>query len=96
MIDQCQIQVPYEIFHSIQHYIDSDAKIKIAFVNSLNSYEVPQTEEQRIAEVTDGKKFCQEIAIVKSVSVAVFVFDNEFHHYHNQMCRIRLKRQSLY
>jgi hypothetical protein len=85
MIDQCQIQVPYEIFHSIQHYIDSDAKIKIAFVNSLNSYEMPQTEEQRIAEVTDGKKFCQEIAIVKSVSVAVFVFDNEFHHYHNQI-----------
>lgn len=85
MIEQCQIQLPYEIFHNIQHYVDSDANTKIAFVNGLNSYDLPQTEEQRIAEVTDGKKFCQEIAIVKSVSVAVFVFDNEFHHYHNQI-----------
>lgn len=87
MIHQCDIQWPYEIFHNIQGYIDCAAETKIAFVNSLNSYDLPQTEQQRIADVTDGKKFCQEIEMVKSVSMAVFVFDNEFHHYHHQILR---------
>jgi hypothetical protein len=73
---------PYQVYHSMEEYTNSVAKFKIAFVNHLNSYDIPDNEQQRIEQIVDGNKFCQDIMQLKSVSDLLFAFDNEMHPYH--------------
>jgi len=72
---------PYQIYHSIEQYTTAPAAIKIAFVNHINSYESPESEQQRLEQIIDGRKFCQEIAQTKNYSDLVFAFDVEMHPY---------------
>jgi hypothetical protein len=74
-------QQPCQVYHSIDQYVNSAADIKIALINHLNSYERPATEEQRLYDVIDGRKFSQEIEQTKHCSDLVVAFDNEIHPY---------------
>jgi hypothetical protein len=74
-------QQSYQVYHSIDQYANSVADVKIALINHLNSYELPDTEEQRLYDVTDGRKFSQEIEQTKHCSDLVVAFDNEIHLY---------------
>jgi hypothetical protein len=82
IIARCNFPRPYEIFRSIDQYVTCDSARKLAFINHLNQFDPPKDEQQRIEQVTDGAKFCQEIEQTKCCSEAVFAFDNEFHAYH--------------
>ena len=73
---------PHQVYHSMQEYINAKAEFKIAFVNHLNNYEPPESEQQRIEQVINGNKFCQDILQLKLISNLVFAFDNEMHAYH--------------
>jgi hypothetical protein len=53
-IGQLKFGQSYQIYHSIEQYLTADAKIKIAFVNHLNSYEPPDSEELRLYQGIDG------------------------------------------
>jgi hypothetical protein len=81
-IQQLKFLYPYQIYHSVDKYINSTADFKISFINHLNGYDLPISEEQRIEQVTDGNKFCQDISQLKQFSNMVFAFDNEMHDYH--------------
>jgi hypothetical protein len=84
-IQQLKFTRPYQVYHSIQEYIDSSAEFKVAFINHLSHYELPSNEQQRIQQLIDGNRFCQDILQLKSVSNLVFAFDNEMHNYHFNM-----------
>ena len=81
-IQQLKFTQPYQVCHSIEEYINSLAKFKIAFVNHLDGYDPPVNEQQRLEQGVDGNKFCQDILKLKSVSNLLFAFDNEMHNYH--------------
>ncbi len=81
-IQELKFLYPYQIYHSVDEYINSTADFKISFINHLNGYDLPISEEQRVEQVINGNKFCQEISQMKSVSDMVFAFDNEMHNYH--------------
>lgn len=80
-IRQLKISQSYQIYHSRDQYIFAEAKSKWAFINHLNSYEPPESEQQRLEQVIGGNKFSQEINQLKSHSDLVFAFDNEIHPY---------------
>jgi hypothetical protein len=71
-----------QVYHSIEEYTNSSADFKIAFVNHLDGYDLPANEQQRIEQVINGNKFCQDISKLKLVSNLLFAFDNEMHPYH--------------
>ena len=81
-IRQLEFVRPYQVYHSIEEYINSDSEFKIAFVNHLNHYDRPSDDQQHREQLIDGNKFCQDILQLKSVSNLVFAFDNEMHAYH--------------
>ena len=72
---------PHQIYHSVEQYKNVTSSVKIAFVNHINSYEVPESEQQQLDQVIDGRKFSQEIAQLKLCSSLVFAFDTEIHPY---------------
>lgn len=80
-IGQLKFDDAYQVHHSIDQYQNARATIKLAFVNHINSYEPPESEQQRLEQVIDGRKFCQEIAQAKNHSDLVFAFDVEMHSY---------------
>jgi hypothetical protein len=86
-IGQLKFGQSYQIYHSIEQYLTADAKIKIAFVNHLNSYEPPDSEELRLYQGIDGRKFSNEIGQLKTLSDLVVAFDNEIHPYHFDIFR---------
>jgi hypothetical protein len=86
-IRQIDFLYPYQVYHSMEEYSNSTAKFKIAFVNHLNNYDIPDNEQQRIEQIVDGNKFCQDIIQLKSVSDLLFAFDNEMHPYHLNIFR---------
>jgi hypothetical protein len=86
-IQNLKFSQQYQVYHSIDQYITSDANIKLAFVNHLNSYDFPESEQQRLQQVIDGYKFSQEISQVKQCSDIVFAFDNEIQSYHQELFR---------
>jgi hypothetical protein len=81
-IQQLKFPQQYRVYHSREQYIADTAAVKIAFVNHLNSYELPESEEQRLFDVIDGRKFSREINQLKNISDLLFAFDNEMHCYH--------------
>jgi hypothetical protein len=83
---------PYQIYHSVEQYTTAPAAVKIALVNHINSYELPASEQQRLEQVIEGRKFSQEIAQAKNYSDLVFAFDAELHLYSIEI--IQQHRQS--
>lgn len=81
-IQQLKFTRQYQVYHSIQEYINSEAEFKVAFINHMSHYDLPTDEQQRIQQLIDGNRFCQDILQLKSVSNLVFAFDNEMHNYH--------------
>jgi hypothetical protein len=81
-IQKLKFLYPYQIYYSVDKYINSTADFKISFVNHLNGYDLPISEEQRVQQVINGNKFCQDILQLKQVSNMVFAFENEMHDYH--------------
>ena len=81
-IQQLNFSHPHHVYHDMDEYIKSPANFKIAFVNHLNSYDPPVDRQQRMEQVVNGNKFCQEIVQLKSISNLLFAFDNEMHDYH--------------
>ena len=81
-IQKLKFLYPYQIYHSVDKYINSTADFKISFVNHLNGYDLPISEEQRVQQVINGNKFCQDILQLKQVSDMVLAFENEMHNYH--------------
>jgi hypothetical protein len=81
-IDQLKFHDAHQVYHSIDQYQQSAANVKLAFVNHINSYEPSASEQQRLYDVIDGRKFSQEIGQVQACSNLVFAFDNEIHSYH--------------
>ena len=77
----------YQVYHNIDQYLSAAADIKIAFVNHLNSYEPPYSDQQRLQQVINGYKFSQEISQIKQCSDLVFAFDNEIQAYHRELFR---------
>ena len=86
-IRQIDFLYPYQVYHSIEEYTNSSADFKIAFVNHLDGYDLPANEQQRIEQVINGNKFCQDISKLKLVSNLLFAFDNEMHPYHINIFR---------
>jgi hypothetical protein len=84
-IQQLKFQQQYQVYHSIDQYVEATAEVKIAFVNHLNSYELPESEQQRLEQVINGYRFSQEIGQAKMCSDLVFAFDNELHTYHQEI-----------
>jgi hypothetical protein len=81
-IQELKFLYPYQIYHSVDEYINSTADFKISFINHLNGYDLPISEEQRVKQVINGNKFCQDISQLKQVSDMVLAFENEMHNYH--------------
>ena len=81
-IQKLKFLYPYQIYHSVDEYINSTADFKISFINHLNGYDLPISEEQRVEQVINGNKFCQDISQLKQVSNMVLAFENEMHDYH--------------
>lgn len=81
-IEQLKFNDAYQVYHSIEQYQHAVANIKLAFVNHINSYQPPESEQQRLYDGIDGRKFSQEIDQTKNCSNLVFAFDNEIHTYH--------------
>ena len=87
-IQQLKFQQQYRVYQSADQYVAVKADVKIAFVNHLNSYDPPASEQQRLQQVINGHKFSQEIDQVKQCSDFVFAFDTELHAYHRELfCR---------
>jgi hypothetical protein len=86
-IQQLKFQQQHQVYHSVDQYSAATADVKIAFVNHINSYEPPESEQQRLHQVINGYKFSQEIGQVKQCSDVVFAFDNELHAYHQEIFR---------
>lgn len=82
VISHCNFSCPNEIFRSIDQYVNSDATVKLAFVNHLDQFHVFESEHARSEAIKNGTKFSQDIQQLQSCSQAVFAFDNEFHAYH--------------
>lgn len=80
-IDQLKFSDDRQVYHSIDHYQNASATNKLAFVNHINSYEPPESDQQRLYDGINGRKFCQEIEQVKNYSDLVFAFDVEIHPY---------------
>jgi hypothetical protein len=80
-IESLKFQQSYQIYHSVEQYTNVQADVKIALINHLNNYDPPVTEEQRLHDVIDGRKFSQEIDQTKHCSNLVVAFDNEIHPY---------------
>lgn len=70
------------VFNSIEEYIQAPGTCKIAFVNHINTYQLPESEKQRLEWSIDGRKFFEEVDRCQSHSDLVFAFDNEIHPYH--------------
>jgi hypothetical protein len=87
-IQQLKFQQQYQVYHSVDQYVAATADVKIAFVNHINSYEPPESEQQRLQQVINGYKFSQEIGQVKQCSDLVFAFDTELHGYHRELFRL--------
>lgn len=66
----------------MEQYAESSAEYKIAFINHLDGYDPPNNEQQRLEQVINGNKFCQDILRLKTISDLLFAFDNEMHPYH--------------
>jgi hypothetical protein len=81
-IGQLKFDDTYQVYHSIDQYQTARATIKLAFVNHINSYDPPESEQQRLYDVIGGRRFSQEIDQTKTCSNLVFAFDNEIHSYH--------------
>jgi hypothetical protein len=86
-ISQLKFGQSYQVYHSVEQYLSSDSQIKIAFVNHLNSYEPPDSEELRLYQGINGRKFSDEIGQLKTLSDLVVAFDNEMHPYHFDIFR---------
>jgi hypothetical protein len=86
-IRQLKFQQQYQVYHSVDQYSAATADVKIAFVNHINSYELPESEQQRLLWIIDGYKFSQEIDQAKQCSDLVFAFDPELHSYHLKIIR---------
>jgi hypothetical protein len=71
----------YQVYHFLDQYQHAVADVKVAFINHLNSYQLPESEEQRLYDIINGRKFSQEIGQAKACSNLVFAFDNEMHPY---------------
>ena len=86
-ISQLNFGQSYQIYHSIEQYLTADVKIKIAFVNHLNSYESLDFKNLQSYQVTNdnGGLFSHEIGQLKTLSNLVVAFDNEIHPYHYEM-----------
>jgi hypothetical protein len=80
-IDQLKFTDSYQVYHTIEQYQDAAADVKIAFVNHINSYKPANSEEQRLYDVINGRRFSQEIEQTKHCSNLVVGFDNEIHPY---------------
>lgn len=78
-INQLNFYQPYQVYHSIQEYVDNKDQIKIAFVNHRNRANA----DQPIIDVADN--FSQEIGKLKNSSNLLIAFDNELHPYHCDM-----------
>lgn len=81
-VDQLTFNDAHQVYHSINQYQAAAANIKLALVNHINSYEPPASEQQRLYDGIDGRKFSQEIGQTKDCSNQVFAFDTEIHSYH--------------
>ena len=81
-IGQLKFDDTHQVYHSIDQYQQAAANVKLAFVNHINSYEPPASEQQRLYDAIDGRKFSQEVDQTKICSNLVFAFDNEIHPYH--------------
>jgi hypothetical protein len=84
-ICQLKFSQQYQVYHSIDRYVAATADVKIAFVNHLNSFEPPESEQQRLQQVVRGHNFSQEIDQVRLCSNFVFAFENELHVYHQEL-----------
>jgi hypothetical protein len=87
-IQQLKFWQQYQVYHSVDQYVAATADFKIAFVNHINSYDPPESEQQRLYDVINGRKFSQEISQVKLCSDLVFAFDTELHVYHQELFRL--------
>jgi hypothetical protein len=94
-IRQLKFQQQYQVYHSVDQYVAATADVKIAFVNHINSYELPESEQQRLDWIIDGYKFSQEIDRTQLVSNLVVAFDCELHPYHLKLIR-RHGRDNMY
>ena len=83
-ISQLNFGQPYQLYHSVEQYLTCNNKIKIAFVNHINSYNFTMQEQLRQFWVTNdnGGIFSHEIGQLKTLSDLVVAFDNEIHPYH--------------
>lgn len=83
-ISQLNFGQPYQLYHSVEQYLTCNNKIKIAFVNHINSYNFTMQEQLRRHQVTNdnGGLFSHEIGQLKTLSDLVVAFDNEIHPYH--------------
>jgi len=84
-ISQLNFGYPYQVYHSVEQYLGADAKIKIAFVNHLNSYESLDSKNLQSYQGAIGRKFSHEIGQLKTLSDLVVAFDNEIHPYHSEI-----------
>ena len=83
-ISQLNFGQSYCVYHSVEQYLSSDDRIKIAFVNHINSHNPTVLERLRQYQVTNdnGGIFSHEIGQLKTLSDLVIAFDNEIHPYH--------------
>lgn len=81
-IQQLKFSDVYCVYYSIAEYQSAQSDLKIAFVNHINSYELPVSEQQRLDWYVGGRKFFQEIDQLESHSNLLFAFDTEIHPYH--------------
>jgi len=88
IIEHCKFVQPYEIFRSIDQYVNSDAVRKLAFINCINQFDPPKNDQDHHEQMVNGTRFCQEIEQTKYCSEAVFALDNEFHAYHLDILKI--------
>jgi hypothetical protein len=94
-VQQLEFLSAYQVYHNFGLYISATADKKIAFINHLNSYEPPESEQQRLEQVIDGRKFFQEVEQASQVSDLVFAFDTEMHPYHLTQFQ-KYKHQHIY
>lgn len=82
IIHRCEFSVPYVLHHDMTAFVSDPIETKLAFVNHINNYQKPESQQQLIEWTKDGAKFSSEIATARAVSKMVVAFDNEFHDYH--------------
>jgi hypothetical protein len=78
------LNVEHRVYRSVDEYVASDSKIKIAFVSHQNCFEPFESEEDRVNWVKSNG-FSTVIQHLKSDSNLLFAFDNEIHPYHKQL-----------